>query len=569
MGDDAETRRLLAVLRGIAEQETARLRDGTLPWTWWLERAARYGRYGFTNTLLIAAQWRAASDVRPYEAWRAAGRQVRKGEVAIRVIGRDGRLRAVFDVAQTDGLPLPDRPVADAREQLQRIAARLGYQAPQGEDLAVLAHQLAHVIRRGDRPDPPGAGATGAAAAGGAATGATNGCHGLRRVEADSVAYLVLAHLGLAPPRLSFPPVAGWAGPEIGDRILGVSRRLQYYDRSTDLMRAAHRFFRDCLDGSWVPDYLAERGFSRAVQRRWQIGYAPENGQALTARLRSLGHADDAIVSAGLARRRRSGVLYDRFRDRAMFAIRSQDGAIAGFIGRLPDGAKGPKYLNSPDTEHFHKGELLYGLHETSDRLSRGVRPVLVEGPLDAIAVNVAAARTHAAVATCGVSLTTAQIGALSRVTDLDIAGLVVALDDDEAGRAGSLRVWHKLTDAQVRGPIGAVSFGQDQDPAGLLGAQGRAAVRAALRNEKTLSDLVLDAAIERSGGVLETHEQRLTAVRAAVRIIARAAAALDGSAEVSDIARQVAHVAARTGVRPGTVTEVLADAVSPLRDAK
>ncbi|GAA2605315.1 toprim domain-containing protein [Actinomadura fulvescens] len=552
MGDDAETRRLLAALRGIAEQETARLRDGTLPWTWWLERAARYGRYGFTNTLLISAQWRAATDVRSYEAWRAAGRQVRKGEAAIRLITPDGRVGAVFDVAQTDGLPLQDRPPADGREHLHRVAARLGYQ--RDEDLAVLAHQLAHVLRRGDRPDPPG----------------LAGCHGLRRVEADSVAYLVLAGLGLEPPRLSFPPVAGWAGPELGDRVLRLSRRLRHHDRSAEVMRAAHRFFRACLDGSWVPDYLVERGFSRAVQRRWQIGYAPRDGQALAARLRSLGHSDEELVSAGLARRSRSGALYDTFRDRAMFALRTPEGAVTGFIGRLPDGAEGPKYLNGPDTEHFHKNESLYGLHETRDRLARGARPVLVEGPLDAIAVNVAAARTHAAVATCGASVTAAQLGSLSQIADLDLAGLVVALDDDEAGRSGSLRAWHTLTDdARVRGPIGVVSFGSGQDAAGLLRSHGRAAVRAALRTEKELSHLVLDAAIERSGGALSTHEQRLTAVRAAVRVIASTAAAPVGGAAAAmpDVAREVAHVAARTGVRHGTVTEILAETVSPRGD--
>src|SRR5262245_48682396 len=99
-------RRLPSVLRGIADAETARLRDGTLPWTWWLERAVRHGRYGFVNTLLIAAQWRAADDVRSYDEWRAVGRQVRKGETGIRIVSADGRVRAVFDIAQTGGLPL-------------------------------------------------------------------------------------------------------------------------------------------------------------------------------------------------------------------------------------------------------------------------------------------------------------------------------------------------------------------------------------------------------------------------------------------------------------------------------
>ncbi|MEU5880125.1 toprim domain-containing protein [Spirillospora sp. NPDC047279] len=544
MGDDAETRRLLAALRGIAARETARLRDGTLPWTWWLDHASRYGRYGFTGTLLIAAQWRAATDVRSYEAWRDAGRQVRKGEAGIRIIGADGRLRAVFDLGQTDGLPLGPAPAATAAEVWERlcdVAARLGFATAPGTDVVTLAHQLAHVLRRGDRPDPPG----------------LSGCRGVRRVEADSVAYLVLTGLGLDPPPMNFPEVASWAGPDVGDRVLRLAHRLhdRASDRSPDLMRAAQRFFRSCLDRGWAPGYLADRGFTAGVQRRWRIGYAPDGGQALVARLRALGHPDDAIVGAGLARRAPSGDLYDTFRDRAMFAIRSADGSLAGFIGRRADSAGGPKYLNSPATERFHKGELLYGLHETRDRLARGARAVLVEGPLDAIAINVAAPDAYAAVATCGAALSSAQVAALGGIADLDSAGLLVALDDDPAGRAGSHRAWRTLAEAGVRGPVGMVSFGAGQDPAGLLQEGGRSAVRRALAAERPLADLVLDAAIERSGGTLGTPEARLMAVRAAVRVIA-------ASGGAADAARQVARVADRTGVGAATVTEALTDAV-------
>lgn len=235
--------------------------------------------------------------------------------------------------------------------------------------------------------------------------------------------------------------------------------------------------------------------------------------------------------------------LYDVFRDRAMFAIRTADGRIAGFIGRLPDGGTGPKYLNSPDSAFFHKGDLLYGLHEARERFAGGARPVLVEGPLDAIAVGLAAApREHAAVAACGLSLTAAQLAALGRAADLDRTGLVLALDGDPAGRTAALRAWETL--APVGGPVEAVPFPTGRDPADLLREEGPGAVRRALSGTAGLMDLVVDGAVERSGGTLGTPEQRLAAIRAAAAVIA--------AGRPAEAAAQVVRVAARLGVDAG-----------------
>ncbi|MFI0371498.1 toprim domain-containing protein [Actinomadura sp. 1N219] len=506
------------LLRGIADQETARLRDGTRPWSWWLERAVLHGRrHGYTAILLIGAQWRGATDVRAYEEWRWAGRQVKKGETGIRVLGRTGAPRAVFDVSQTDGLPLPDRsglpdrsvpPPPDAGRHLAAITAK----APE---------------------------------------------RGVRRIEADSVAFLVAAWLGLDPPMPAFPARAFWAGPGLGDRILRTARRLHGRvsgASQTGVMADAQRFFRARLAASWVPGYLAGRGFPPGVQRRWQIGCAPAGPHALTEHLRTLGHGDEDIAAAGLARPGGgAGRLRDTFRDRAMFAIRTPDGAIAGFIGRRRDGGPGPKYLNGPDTPLFHKGELLYGLHEARDRLAAGARPVLVEGPLDAIAVTMAGPAEYAAVATCGLALTAAQLDALAEVADLATAGVLVALDGDPAGRSGTVRAWERL--AGVGGPVETAGLPDDLDPAGLLQAEGRAAVLHALRTRTPLIDTVVDAAVERAGGTLATPEDRLAAIRAASKVIA---------VRPAEAARQVVRVASRVDVPPALITEVLVDTVSP-----
>ncbi|MQY04051.1 toprim domain-containing protein [Actinomadura macrotermitis] len=510
----------VVVLRDLADHQAARLRDGTLPWTWWLEHAARHGRYGFTGTLLIAAQWRAATDVRSYEEWQAAGRQVRKGETGIRVLTRSGGARAVFDVAQTTGLPLPDTGLTarQAWERLAAEAARRGLPVRADDDAAALAHRLAHELAGG-------------------------------HLVARSVAFVVLARLGQAPPPPAFPSPATWADARLGDRVLRLARILhaRVTDPSGDLMSAAHRFFRARLRDDWVPGYLAERGFGRSVQRLWQIGYAPPGPRALLDHLRGLGHTDAAVIEAGLARP--SGL--DTFRDRAMFALRAPDGMIAGFIGRRRDDGPGPKYLNGPNTSLFRKGELLYGLPEAAPRLAQGARPVLVEGPLDAIAINLAAARDHAAVATCGVSLTPAQLAALARAADLPRTGLLVALDGDTAGRSGAVRAWRTL--AAVPGPVDAVVFPGGHDPADVLHAGGRPAVRRALRAPSRLLDLVVD---DTAGDPGPGNEQRLAALRAAAAVLA--------TAPPAEVPRQIARLAARLEVSAELATEALIAAVSP-----
>jgi DNA primase len=138
-------------------------------------------------------------------------------------------------------------------------------------------------------------------------------------------------------------------------------------------------------------------------------------------------------------------VLVDFFRDRAMFGIRWPDGTLAGFTGRTrPGGSRpGPVYLNSRTTGLYHKGSLLFGLYEARRALAARARPVLVEGPLDAIAVSVAG--SYAGVSPCGTALTPAQVTLLARACDLRRAGVVVAFDADRAGRQAAVRAHHLL----------------------------------------------------------------------------------------------------------------------------
>ncbi len=298
-------------------------------------------------------------------------------------------------------------------------------------------------------------------------------------------------------------------------------------DELVAIHAAACRFFQARLTGSWVPGYLASRGM-RAVflpASPWKTGYAPKAWTALTDHLRGRGFGEEALLRSGLVTTGRNGGLRDRFHDRLMIPVRSPEGAVIAFTGRRhPDAtdAQGPKYLNSPDTPLYTKGHVLVGLAEGRRQLDLGAQPVLVEGPLDAIAVSIAAPGRYTGVTPCGTALTGEQAAALARAVDLPGRGVRIALDADTAGRKAAVRAYAQLR--PVASEMTAVVFPDGRDPAGMLENDGRDGLRAALTGSvRPLADLVVDACIEQwaSGRDLQFAEQQLGAIRAAADVIA------------------------------------------------
>lgn len=303
-----------------------------------------------------------------------------------------------------------------------------------------------------------------------------------------------------------------------------------------ELCKHAERYFLARWHSSWVPGYLRKRGFDEHVQRKWRIGYAPNTWTGLTTYLRRLGFSPQAIEASGLAYRSRRGGLIDAFRDRAMFPITRADAATIGFIGRSRDGA--PKYLNSPGTPIYQKGSALFGLH----RVRHGIRPVIVEGPLDAIAIDVATRGEFAGVALCGTALTARQVAALAETGG---RRPLLALDGDRAGHSAALRAYPLVDADAVRLPDGC-------DPCDLLST---GALGAMLRQAQPLADLVVDAAIERWEGTLQFAEGTVGAMRAAAGVIARL--------RPDDVARQVDRVAVRLGLPHAEVTAAITDRIA------
>ncbi|MFJ3404153.1 MobF family relaxase [Promicromonospora sp. NPDC090134] len=206
---------------------------------------------------------------------------------------------------------------------------------------------------------------------------------------------------------------------------------------------------------SWATRYMTSRGL---VDAEW--GAAPASWTGLIDHLQSLGYTADQLVTAGVATRTRGGRVIDKFRNRILFPYRDETGTVVGVTGRINpaetktgDG-RAPKYLNTPETAAYRKGELVYGLDpDAITRLAAGARPVLVEGPTDHAALNVAAARLAeqtgveiVPAAAGGTGITAQHLQAIRDASGRNLTDLIVALDPDNAGRTAAARAWSMLT---------------------------------------------------------------------------------------------------------------------------
>jgi len=197
--------------------------------------------------------------------------------------------------------------------------------------------------------------------------------------------------------------------------------------------------------------YLAHRGINAAaIPATWPIGYAPPGWTRLVDQMRTLGFSDQLLLDAGLARRSSRGNLIDTFRDRLMLPVHGTPQQVVGFIGRDLSGAiEAPKYLNSPASAIFDKSQLLYGLWAAGNLAVGKRQPVLVEGPLDVLAI--AARQSQAGdhdlwpVASSGTALTGAQARTIADRTPLAGHTVIVAMDGDSAGRHAALKAGERL----------------------------------------------------------------------------------------------------------------------------
>lgn len=203
---------------------------------------------------------------------------------------------------------------------------------------------------------------------------------------------------------------------------------------------AAGLFFQGALAspaGAAARAYLQGRGITQATIDRFGLGWAPAGWDRLLRYLDQRGHSVESLGRAGLVTRNaESGGVYDRFRDRLIFPIRDAKGRLIGFGGRELDGAQ-PKYLNSPETKLFHKGNVLYLLDAAFDTARKAGVIVVVEGYMDALTAHQAGFGN--VVASLGTALTERQLSLLYRTA----RKVVMALDADAAGQKAVQQTIH------------------------------------------------------------------------------------------------------------------------------
>lgn len=226
----------------------------------------------------------------------------------------------------------------------------------------------------------------------------------------------------------------------------------------------AGKFFKETLwdtdDGRTIGlNYFRERGYRDDIIQKFELGYSPEGWTALYDRAKAEGYKDEFLEATGLIIRKDDGSVYDRFRGRVMFPIHNLTGRILGFGGRtLKTDKKTPKYVNSPESEVYHKSDVLYGLYLAKKPILDADNCYLVEGYADVLSMHQVGVEN--VVSSSGTSLTSGQVRLISRYTK----NVTILYDGDEAGIKASLRGTDMLLEEGLNVKVLLFPDGNDPD---------------------------------------------------------------------------------------------------------
>lgn len=319
---------------------------------------------------------------------------------------------------------------------------------------------------------------------------------------------------------VSFPEaverLAAMAGLPLPAATPDAARHEQRRKTLHDVMELAAKFFADTLasrNGAKARGYLADRAITPQTQVQFRLGYAPPDRFALKEHLGAQGISTEDMVEAGLLV---GGddipVPYDRFRDRVMFPIADARGRVIAFGGRALEKDVPAKYLNSPETPLFHKGDNLYNLATARQAAHNGSSLIVVEGYVDVIAMVTAG--FAGAVAPLGTALTENQLALLWRMADEPI----LCFDGDRAGQKAAYRAADLALPLLAPGKsLRFALLPEGQDPDDLARAGGRMAIEEVIAAARPLADMIWSREIE--GGTFATPERR-AALEARINVL-------------------------------------------------
>ena len=270
-----------------------------------------------------------------------------------------------------------------------------------------------------------------------------------------------------------------------GQKAATARRREEVSQHTKALDAAQKHYLAQLRDSPAAIRYLKQRGLTGVIAKEFGLGWASADRQALA---KVFPHYDDPIlVESGLVIESEDGRRYDRFRERVMFPIRNVKGEIVGFGGRII-GKGEPKYLNSPETPVFSKGNELYGLFEARAAIRTEGCVIVVEGYMDVVGLAQLGVRN--AVATLGTATTPTHIQKLLRASDK----IVFSFDGDSAGRRAAWRALQACLpllrdDISIR----FLFLPKEHDPDSYIREFGEEAFRASLKESDALSTFFLN----------------------------------------------------------------------------
>jgi DNA primase len=289
--------------------------------------------------------------------------------------------------------------------------------------------------------------------------------------------------------------MVGMQVPEWQPRTPEEAKRKERETGLAALMQKAMEFYRATLKRSpRAIEYLKRRGLGGETAARFGVGYAPDDWQALKGAFPDYDNA--ALVECGLVIES-DGKRYDRFRDRIMFPIFSRRDAVVGFGGRVL-GEGEPKYLNSPETPLFQKGQEIYGLGHARDAIREAKRALVVEGYMDVLAL--AQHGVGYAVATLGTATTPVHVTRLLRELRENGCELVFCFDGDSAGRKAAWRALEvSLPLATDTTALRFLFLPEGEDPDSFVRAHGKDAFERLIARAPTLSGFLLGELLAQS----------------------------------------------------------------------
>jgi DNA primase len=303
--------------------------------------------------------------------------------------------------------------------------------------------------------------------------------------------------------------------------------------RLVELLERAATFYASYLweseEAAKARDYLLGRGLQEEVLRNFGVGYAPSAWDKLLVRGQRAGFSVEELRGVGLVQTGRSGGEYDRFRERIMFPIRDRRGRVLGFGGRAMRSDQGAKYVNTAETEFFHKSQILYGVDRAKAAIAKAGRAVVVEGYTDVLALHQAG--IEEAVGVMGTAITGEQVAALSGMVD----EVVLALDADAAGQEAMLRAQSVAAGRRMRLRVAAMPAGED--PAEMMAAaEGAERFRGLLEGAEELVAFQVRLVLERTDVGSPVERDR------ALAEVAPVLAGLGETASRDDLVRRVAE---------------------------